>query len=149
MLQSVCPAATAAARPPVVRVVPRALASGRLGLGWRHARVRTGPDAGGTPTTALRRAQCSAGPEPVEARTDGAVPRKGVQEQEDAELAPEQLELLEDEAIGDDEGRSPTDYDRRAHIFEESSRVFRALKQRRDGDGDGGVKVGAAAGGHG
>jgi hypothetical protein len=65
-------------------------------------------------------------------------------------LAPEQLELLEDEAMaGEDEGRTPTDYDRRAHIFEESSRVFRDLKHRRDGDGDGGVKVGAAAGGHG
>jgi hypothetical protein len=65
-------------------------------------------------------------------------------------LAPEQLELLEDEAMaGEDEGRAPTDYDRRAHIFEESSRVFRDLKHRRDVDG-GGVKVGgAAAGGHG
>uniref|UniRef100_A0ACD5XKA9 Uncharacterized protein n=1 Tax=Avena sativa TaxID=4498 RepID=A0ACD5XKA9_AVESA len=138
-MRSVCPTATAAARPPVVRVVPCALASGRLG--WRQARLRTGP------ATALR-AQCGGGPEPaeVEARTDGVAPRKGVQEQEGAELAPEQLELLEDEAMaGEDEGRSPTDYDRRAHIFEESSRVFRALKQRRDGD----VKVGGAAGGHG
>jgi hypothetical protein len=34
-----------------------------------------------------------------------------------------------------DEGRRPTDYDRRAHIFEESSRVFRELKHQRDGDG--------------
>ncbi|CAM0873057.1 unnamed protein product [Alopecurus aequalis] len=130
-MQSVCPTATAAARPPLC-VVPRALASGRFGCRAR-------------PTTALR-AQCGAGAEPLEARKDGSVVSEGVQE--DAGLAPEQMELLEDEAMsGEDEGRSPTDYDRRAHIFEESSRVFRALKERRDADGDGGVKVGAAAGG--
>ncbi|OEL14850.1 hypothetical protein BAE44_0024130 [Dichanthelium oligosanthes] len=55
-------------------------------------------------------------------------------------MAPEELEVLEEEAIAgeDDEGRRPTDYDRRAHIFEESSRVFRELKHRRDGDGGSG-----------
>ncbi|XP_029120344.1 uncharacterized protein [Elaeis guineensis] len=43
----------------------------------------------------------------------------------------EELEVLEEEAIaGRDEGRAPTDYDRRAHIFSESSRVFQALKDR-------------------
>lgn len=71
----------------------------------------------------------------MEARKeDGPVLQERVQEEEEEEV--EQLELLEDEAMGgEDEGRSPTDYGRRAHIFEESSRVFRALKERRDGDG--------------
>ena len=95
---------------------------------------------GGTPTTALR-AQCGGGIEPVEARTDGAVLQEVAKDKEDAGLAPEELELLEDEAMGgEDEGRSPRDYDRRAHIFEESARVFQALKHRRD---DGDVNVGA------
>ncbi|KAE8808809.1 hypothetical protein D1007_14554 [Hordeum vulgare] len=112
---------------PSLRAVPRSLASAeRLGMG-RAA----------TCTTALR-AQCGlgAGAEPVEARKeDGPLPQELVQE-EDKVLAPEQLELLEDEAMaGKDEGRSPTDYGRRAHIFQESSRVFRALKERRDEDG--------------
>ncbi|RLN42119.1 uncharacterized protein C2845_PM01G14180 [Panicum miliaceum] len=82
--------------------------------------------------------------EPVEARVD-ADPA------EEAGLAPEELEVLEEAAIaGEDEGRRPTDYDRRAHIFEESSRVFRELKHRRDvdvgsGSGHGGVIAGATA----
>ncbi|XP_042489342.1 uncharacterized protein LOC122069399 [Macadamia integrifolia] len=43
----------------------------------------------------------------------------------------EVIECLEDEAIlGSDQGREPTDYNRRARIFEKSSRVFQALKQR-------------------
>ncbi|GJN31371.1 hypothetical protein PR202_gb19761 [Eleusine coracana subsp. coracana] len=64
------------------------------------------------------------------------------------EAVAEELESLEEAAIaGEDEGRRPTDYDRRAHIFEESSRVFRELKQRRDGDGDGGVREGGVHGG--
>ena len=43
----------------------------------------------------------------------------------------ELLECLEIEAImGDDQGRDPTDYNRRAQIFDKSSRVFKALKQR-------------------
>ncbi|CAN6312885.1 unnamed protein product [Urochloa humidicola] len=59
--------------------------------------------------------------------------------EEEAVLAPEELDVLEEAAIAVvDEGRRPTDYDRRAHIFEESSRVFQELKHRRDGDGDGG-----------
>ena len=43
----------------------------------------------------------------------------------------ELLECLEREAImGDDEGRDPTDYNRRAQIFYKSSQVFTALKER-------------------
>ncbi|KXG39430.1 uncharacterized protein LOC8082343 [Sorghum bicolor] len=102
------------------------------------------------------RTSCGAGPtEPVEARKDGAAPAVDLQaDQEAGLLAPEELEVLEEAAItGDDEGRRPTDYDRRAHIFEESSRVFRELKQRSDGDGGsggsesgpGGATTGASA----
>lgn len=41
----------------------------------------------------------------------------------------EVLECLEREAImGEDEGRDPTDYNRRAQIFDKSSKVFQALK---------------------
>lgn len=41
------------------------------------------------------------------------------------------LECLEAEAImGDDEGKEPSDYNRRAQIFYKSSRVFQALKER-------------------
>ncbi|XP_042511046.1 uncharacterized protein LOC122086348 [Macadamia integrifolia] len=43
----------------------------------------------------------------------------------------EMMEYLEEEAIlGSDPGRNPTDYNRRALIFDKSSRVFQALKQR-------------------
>ncbi|CAK7339999.1 unnamed protein product [Dovyalis caffra] len=43
----------------------------------------------------------------------------------------ELLDCLEREAImGDDEGREPTDYNRRAQIFDKSSQVFTALKER-------------------
>ena len=43
----------------------------------------------------------------------------------------ELLECLEREAImGEDEGREPNDYNRRAQIFDKSSRVFQALKER-------------------
>lgn len=43
----------------------------------------------------------------------------------------ELLECLEREAImGDDGGKEPTDYSRRARIFDKSSEVFQALKQR-------------------
>ncbi|EPS72375.1 hypothetical protein M569_02385, partial [Genlisea aurea] len=43
----------------------------------------------------------------------------------------ELLECLEKEALseGEDEGKEPTDYNRRAHIFDTSSTVFKALKQ--------------------
>lgn len=42
----------------------------------------------------------------------------------------ELLECLESEAImGEDEGKEPIDYNRRARIFDKSSRVFQALKQ--------------------
>ncbi|KAL4386620.1 hypothetical protein GQ457_09G025150 [Hibiscus cannabinus] len=41
----------------------------------------------------------------------------------------EVLECLEREAIlGEDHGREPSDYNRRALIFDQSSRVFQALK---------------------
>ncbi|KAM6598293.1 uncharacterized protein LOC115705132 [Cannabis sativa] len=43
----------------------------------------------------------------------------------------ELLECLEREAImGDDHGREPNDYNRRAQIFDRSSRVFQALRER-------------------
>lgn len=43
----------------------------------------------------------------------------------------ELLECLEREAImGDDQGKEPTDYSRRARIFDKSSEVFQALKER-------------------
>ncbi|KAL5569658.1 hypothetical protein UlMin_026233 [Ulmus minor] len=46
----------------------------------------------------------------------------------------EVLECLEREAImGEDEGKEPSDYNRRAKIFDKSSRVFQALKERSDG----------------
>ncbi|KAK7317035.1 hypothetical protein RJT34_00933 [Clitoria ternatea] len=42
----------------------------------------------------------------------------------------EMLECLEREAImGDDVGKEPVDYNRRAQIFDRSSRVFQALKE--------------------
>lgn len=42
----------------------------------------------------------------------------------------ELLECLEREAImGDDEGKAPMDYNRRAQIFDKSSKVFQALKK--------------------
>ncbi|KAL8144486.1 hypothetical protein V2J09_017518 [Rumex salicifolius] len=42
----------------------------------------------------------------------------------------ELMECLEREAImGEDEGKDPIDYNRRAHIFAKSSMVFQALKQ--------------------
>ncbi|XP_071937629.1 uncharacterized protein [Coffea arabica] len=42
----------------------------------------------------------------------------------------ELLECLEREAImGEDEGKEPTDYNRRAQIFHKSSRVFQSLKE--------------------
>ncbi|XP_066351297.1 uncharacterized protein [Miscanthus floridulus] len=106
------------------------------------------------PARRLRaRAPCGGGAtEPVEARKDGPAPAVD-QADKEAELVPEELEVLEEAAItGDDEGRRPTDYDRRAHIFEESSRVFRELKKRSDGGGGsgsesgrGGVTTGAPA----
>ena len=49
----------------------------------------------------------------------------------------ELLECLEREAImGEDEGREPTDYNRRAKIFSTSSEVFQALKQHSDATPD-------------
>lgn len=44
----------------------------------------------------------------------------------------ELLECLEEEAImGDDEGKEPVDYNRRAHLFDKSSRVFQALRDKK------------------
>lgn len=46
----------------------------------------------------------------------------------------ELLECLEREAImGEDQGKEPNDYNRRAQIFDRSSRVFQALKERTSG----------------
>jgi len=43
------------------------------------------------------------------------------------------LECLEKEAImGEDVGKDPMDYNRRAHIFYASSRIFQALKELND-----------------
>lgn len=43
----------------------------------------------------------------------------------------EVLECLEREAImGEDQGTDPNDYNRRAQIFDKSSKVFQALKER-------------------
>ncbi|XP_020108721.1 uncharacterized protein LOC109724339 [Ananas comosus] len=70
-------------------------------------RVRREPDSGADPIT------------------------EGEEEEEVEQELAEKLEGLEEEVMaGTDEGREPTDYDRRAHIFSESSRVFRALKER-------------------
>lgn len=45
----------------------------------------------------------------------------------------ELLECLEKEAImGDDDGREPTDYNRRAKIFDKSSKIFKNFKEERD-----------------
>uniref|UniRef100_A0A0E0KDD5 Uncharacterized protein n=1 Tax=Oryza punctata TaxID=4537 RepID=A0A0E0KDD5_ORYPU len=94
-------------------------------------------------TTTLRlraRCWCGGGTEPVEVRKEG---EGGPGKEEEEAAAAEELEVLEEEAIGGgDEGRRPTDYDRRAHIFEESSRVFSALKHRHD---DGAAAAAAAA----
>ncbi|KAK7293919.1 hypothetical protein RJT34_16798 [Clitoria ternatea] len=47
----------------------------------------------------------------------------------------EMLECLEIEAImGDDVGKEPVDYNRRAQIFDRSSRVFQALKELNSDD---------------
>lgn len=45
----------------------------------------------------------------------------------------ELLECLEKEAImGDDDGRDPTDYNRRAKIFDKSSKIFKNSKEQRN-----------------
>ncbi|KAG2262621.1 hypothetical protein Bca52824_069700 [Brassica carinata] len=45
----------------------------------------------------------------------------------------ELLECLEKEAImGDDDGRDPKDYNRRAKIFDKSSKIFKNIKEQRD-----------------
>ncbi|XP_010423491.1 PREDICTED: uncharacterized protein LOC104708593 [Camelina sativa] len=45
----------------------------------------------------------------------------------------ELLECLEKEAImGEDDGREPTDYNRRAKIFDKSSKMFKNFKEERD-----------------
>ncbi|ONK62674.1 uncharacterized protein A4U43_C07F6790 [Asparagus officinalis] len=66
-----------------------------------------------------------------------AAPPEHEEEEEDSKIEElvEELESLEEEAIaGKDEGREPLDYDRRAHIFDESSRVFQELKERNGRD---------------
>ncbi|KAJ4911654.1 Uncharacterized protein Rs2_06275 [Raphanus sativus] len=45
----------------------------------------------------------------------------------------ELLECLEKEAImGDDDGRDPRDYNRRAKIFDKSSKILKNVKEQRD-----------------
>ncbi|CAN8298196.1 unnamed protein product [Cochlearia groenlandica] len=45
----------------------------------------------------------------------------------------ELLECLEKEAImGDDDGRDPKDYNRRAKIFDKSSKIFKNIKDQTD-----------------
>uniref|UniRef100_A0A1D1YDB5 Protein bicaudal C 1-A n=1 Tax=Anthurium amnicola TaxID=1678845 RepID=A0A1D1YDB5_9ARAE len=57
---------------------------------------------------------------------------EGEEEGVSEDLADE-LECLEEAAIaGTGEGREPGDYDRRAHLFDQSSRVFRALRDERE-----------------
>ncbi|ERN04197.1 hypothetical protein AMTR_s00077p00115650 [Amborella trichopoda] len=66
------------------------------------------------------------GVESVLEREEGEESEMGV-ERENVEI----LESLEEEAImGEDKGRTPSDYNRRAHLFDRSSNAFRALKQR-------------------
>ncbi|XP_031486708.1 uncharacterized protein LOC116255098 [Nymphaea colorata] len=46
------------------------------------------------------------------------------------EVGKEELEKLEEEALmGDDQGKEPMDYNRRAHIFYKSSEVFHDVKE--------------------
>ncbi|KAG9443286.1 hypothetical protein H6P81_014626 [Aristolochia fimbriata] len=57
------------------------------------------------------------------------------EEQEKKMELAEELESMEEEALmtaGADQGRDPLDYNRRAHLFDQSSRVFQALKHRSD-----------------
>ncbi|RCV44924.1 hypothetical protein SEVIR_9G418000v4 [Setaria viridis] len=111
----------------------RAAATTSRGCAWPCRRVAPAPRLRARATSCGGRGTT----EPVEAREDNAEP--AAVDEAEAGLAPEELEVLEEAAIaGVDEGRRPTDYDRRAHIFEESSRVFRELKHQRDGDGGGG-----------
>ncbi|PIA38537.1 hypothetical protein AQUCO_02700027v1 [Aquilegia coerulea] len=52
------------------------------------------------------------------------------EEEEREEELLEELEELEEEAImGEDEGREPIDYNRRAHIFDTCSKVFQGRKE--------------------
>lgn len=92
---------------------------------WRMAPV---------PRRSLRtRTSCRGGAmEPVGTVREGM--GLAVDQEEAVEVAPEKLKVLEAAIAGVDEGQRPMDYDRRAHIFEESSHVFRVLKHQRDGD---------------
>lgn len=147
-MQPVCRLRLAPAALPQPPEAPRAGAGAGTGVTTCQARRATT-----TPARRLRaHAPCGGeATEPVEARKYGVAPATDQAEEEAGGLAPEELEVLEEAAImGLDEGRRPTDYDRRAHIFEESSRVFRELKQRSDGGGGnesgrGGVTTGATA----
>ena len=129
----------APARPPRPHAPRVAVARGTASHGCARP-SRVAPAAQPRLGLRARATSCGGGAVgPVEARED-AEPAAG--QAEEPGLAPEELEVLEEAAIaGEDEGRRPTDYDRRAHIFEESSRVFRELKHRRerDGDVDGGI----------
>ncbi|CAL4939247.1 unnamed protein product [Urochloa decumbens] len=112
---------------------------------WPFRRVAPAPQS-----LRARATGCGGGrtTEPVvEAREDVVEVEPAVVDEaaDEAGLAAEELEVLEEAAIaGVDEGRRPMDYDRRAHILEESSRVFRDLKHRHDGDGETGAGHGGA-----
>ncbi|KAG1338940.1 hypothetical protein COCNU_04G012460 [Cocos nucifera] len=107
---------TSNASPSFVAVRPPRSLAHRISTSWTR---RANPEFG---ASKYRIQEEDPGPE--KEGEDGA--RVG-----DEEELEEKLEGLEEEAIaGRDEGRAPTDYDRRAHIFLESSRVFRALKDR-------------------
>ncbi|KFK24942.1 hypothetical protein AALP_AA8G046000 [Arabis alpina] len=59
--------------------------------------------------------------------------RRGVCGGEENRGVWELLECLEKEAImGDDDGRDPKDYNRRAKIFDKSSKIFKNIKEQRD-----------------
>ncbi|KAK3151530.1 hypothetical protein QOZ80_3AG0247060 [Eleusine coracana subsp. coracana] len=133
MLQPVCRPAT----PAHPLLTPRGRASGHAGTPSR-ARVAASPARARRLMWSAR--ACCVG--------DGGGSGETTEPVQAEEAVAEELESLEEAAIaGEDEGRRPTDYDRRAHIFEESSRVFRELKQRRDGDGDGDDREGGVHGG--
>uniref|UniRef100_A0A0E0D034 Uncharacterized protein n=1 Tax=Oryza meridionalis TaxID=40149 RepID=A0A0E0D034_9ORYZ len=144
-MRSLVSRAAAPARPTSLRGRGAgAAAAGHGQATFGRGAVRGGRLVAATTTIRLRaRCRCGGGTEPVEARKEGEG-GPGKEEEEEAAAA-EELEVLEEEAMGGgDEGRRPTDYDRRAHIFEESSRVFSALKHRHD-DGDDGAAAAEVA----
>ncbi|KAF3774754.1 hypothetical protein EJ110_NYTH52418 [Nymphaea thermarum] len=71
-----------------------------------------------------RRASCRPAGKPEKEETE-VEEGKGLEE-----VGKEELEKLEEEALmGDDQGKEPMDYNRRAHIFYRSSEVFHDVKE--------------------